>query len=300
MLTIRLHKIKKEFEIKLMTKIFNDIQFKRFTPEYEQQLATTHGNIPFKTILSMRCEYITDLIIKNHHKVIPKILHGEIETSSITVLSEKYKLPPIALLKISLSKNGYSAQDIHNILHEIPTSQPITDVYRRQVNEAIANDGFTIIDNKQQLANSLNFEKDIQNILENLGVTYKTQDELTAEQIKTHGKPISTPDFLITSNLTINGRKIHWIDAKNYYLSCFPFTVNKIKGQTKKYIDLYGYGAIIASCGVCDDLKVNGVMMIPYDDIVEYGIRSSSNTSSNTISSTVTSINMDDISTTDI
>jgi len=44
--------------------------------------------------------------------------------------------------------------------------------------------------------------------LDKNNIKYKTQEELVAEQIKNHGVPINTPDFLIKSDLYINGRKI--------------------------------------------------------------------------------------------
>ena len=48
-------------------------------------------------------------------------------------------------------------------------------------------------------------------------VRFKTQEDLTKEQMEKYGRPINTPDFLILSDFYINNKKINWIDAKNFY-----------------------------------------------------------------------------------
>ena len=93
------------------------------------------------------------------------------------------------------------------------------------------------------------FERQIEDVLKKIGVKYKTQNQLTEEQIKSCGKAFSTPDFLIESELTINGHEIKWIDAKNFFGSNVSFVKTKINEQTKKYIKNYGKGSIIFNLG---------------------------------------------------
>ena len=44
--------------------------------------------------------------------------------------------------------------------------------------------------------------------------------------MKKYNKAINTPDFLILSNLEINGIKINWIDAKNFY-GAYTYLIRK-------------------------------------------------------------------------
>ena len=49
--------------------------------------------------------------------------------------------------------------------------------------------------------------------------------------------------------------EIKWIDAKNFYGANVKFVYEKIKDQTKKYINNYGNGLIIFSHGYSDNLQ---------------------------------------------
>ena len=86
-------------------------------------------------------------------------------------------------------------------------------------------------------------------------INTNTSKKVLKEQIKTHGHPINTPDFLIKSDLYINNYKINWIDGKNFYGSTVPFIKDKIKKQTRKYLNTWGSGSIIFSLGSNENLK---------------------------------------------
>jgi hypothetical protein len=132
---------------------------------------------------------------------------------------------------------------------------------------AIENDVYALIDQSQIQKDSEKFELDIKKILDQNNIKYKTQEELVVEQIKNHGMPINTPDFLIKSDLYINGRKINWIDAKNFYGSNVPFVSDKIKKQTEKYVKTWGPGSIIFSLGFNEKLHYNNIILIDYREL---------------------------------
>ena len=112
---------------------------------------------------------------------------------------------------------------------------------------------------------SLLFEKDIEKLLIKNNIKYKTQDTLSDEQIKKYGKSICTPDFLILSQLVINGIDIKWIDAKNFYGSNNKFVINSIKKQTEKYIKSYGSGAVIFKLGCNEKLLFDNILCFDYN-----------------------------------
>jgi len=72
------------------------------------------------------------------------------------------------------------------------------------------------------------------------------------------------PDFLILDDLWINGQKINWIDAKNFYGLNTQYLKKRIKHQTKKYLDVWGSGSIIFSLGFSSGLKIPGILFIDY------------------------------------
>ena len=96
---------------------------------------------------------------------------------------------------------------------------------------------------------------------------YKTQEQLTQEQKIKFGKATNTPDFLITSELIINSKKVNWIDAKNFYGSNIEFVISKIIKQIKKYLESYGSGCLIFNHGFNSELKFQDVLILDYDSL---------------------------------
>jgi hypothetical protein len=140
----------------------------------------------------------------------------------------------------------------------------------KQLEIGASNDLYALINQDEVLKKSNNFEFSIQNILDSLGIKYKTQNELAIEQIKELNKAINTPDFLILDDLIINGNKIKWIDAKNFYGLNNQYIKKRIKHQTKKYLDEWGSGAIIFNLGFCSELKLNNILFMDYYSFEKY------------------------------
>ena len=147
-------------------------------------------------------------------------------------------------------------------------SNKLTIYDQEQFKLAEQNDIYVTLDQVEQGDESIKFEKLIEEFLIKNKVDYKTQDQLTEEQKIKYGKAINTPDFLITSELIINSKKVNWIDAKNFYGSNIDFIVSKIKKQIKKYLDTYGSGCIIFNHGFNSKLGFNDVLILDYDSII--------------------------------
>jgi hypothetical protein len=171
--------------------------------------------------------------------------------------SEKYNLSPLNLMRFIIKKK-YSQK-----LTKINKKQ-LTKFDSKMLDFSIEHDEYALIDGNKIMKEAFAFEKDIEKILINLGVKFKTQDQLSEEQIKEFGKAINTPDFLILSDFYINNVKINWIDAKKFYGSCIKFVKNKIKAQTQKYISEFGSGSIIFSLGFNNDLIFDDILIIDY------------------------------------
>lgn len=213
-------------------------------------------------ILSIRSNLMRKHMIQNHKNIQSEeknIINDYNDGMNILKLSTKYDGSPLNLLRL-IFKNKYNKK----LTQLISKNNILNYSDKKQLEIGINNDLYALINQDQILKKSSDFEFKIQNILDTIGVKYKTQNELAKEQIKKLNKPTNTPDFLILDNLFINGIKIKWIDAKNFYGLSNQYIINRIKHQTKKYIDTWGSGAIIFNLGFSSELKLNDILFIDY------------------------------------
>lgn len=213
-------------------------------------------------ILSIRANLMRSHMIANHSKVVssgPKIIMDYNDGSGVLELSTKYDGSPLNILRLIFAFKYKKKLTMLIKSNDILSSRDAT-----QLDLAISNDLYALINQDKILKKSADFELKIQKILDKLGIRYKTQDQLAQEQIKKFEKATNTPDFLILDNLWINGQKINWIDAKNFYGLNTHYIRKRIREQTKKYLDAWGSGSIIFSLGFGSGLKIPGILFIDY------------------------------------
>jgi hypothetical protein len=271
MVNIILRKLNHEIEKQVYEIIYKKKLFGKIGKKYKDILLKLYPSISIKTIRSIRSEYTKNLIIKQHYIISNNIANitQKYNSNNILKLSKIYKFPPVMMLKMILINKGFIKNNIDNAFLDVHKNiLNLSQNDLEQIKIAKKNDVFSLIDTKKQLEQSLLFEKRIERILKKHNIAYKTQENLLKEQMELYGRAISTPDFLLQSDLCINNIKINWIDAKNYYLSCTKFSQKKIKKQIGKYINLYGSGAIICKLGACNSLQFNKTIIIPFDDFV--------------------------------
>lgn len=219
----------------LKNNIINNPEFKKY-------------NISIEQIQSIRSSYIKNKMIKNHKNLIKNtnnIIKDYNNKINILELSKKYDGSPLNIMRVILLKT-HSKEQVKKIFNK---PELLNDYDLKQFEIAKNNDDFALINQDEILKKATDFEKQIEKILVNSNIEFSTQEELSIEQIKTHGKPVSTPDFLLKTELKINKREIKWIDAKNFYGSDVNFVKTKIEEQTKKYLKNYGNGCIIFNLG---------------------------------------------------
>jgi hypothetical protein len=231
----------------------------------------------FSIIKSKKSSYITkdvidsikNICVKNQiiyksitiKQNINEIINLYKSNNDIYILSQLYLYPAITLLKVIFNKI-YPELSKKNIkeLFELEQNQTyfkhkLTQYDLYNVSLAREIDEYSIVNEKIQLEEATKFEHIIGTILNKLNIKHRTQEELVNEQQKLYGHPISTPDFLLESTLMFDNMEIKWIDAKNFYGANIKFVYEKIKDQTKKYINNYGNGLIIFSHGYSDSLQ---------------------------------------------
>lgn len=213
-------------------------------------------------ILSIRANLMRSHMIINHKKVLnqeKKIINDYNNGMGVLELSTKYDGSPLNILRLVFASKYKKklTQLIRN--KKILSPQDIS-----QLDLAISNDLYALINQDEVLKKSTDFELKIQKILDKLGIRYKTQEQLAQEQIEESEKATNTPDFLILDDLWINEQKINWIDAKNFYGLNTQYLKKRIKHQTKKYINAWGSGSIIFSLGFSSGLRIPEILFIDY------------------------------------
>ena len=228
-------------------------------------------NISLEDVLSIRSSYMTIKIIKDSDRLkslINKISKLYKKGIKLSWISKKYDLSPILILKKILSSR-YSKDKIKEFFYGKHLDK-LSEFDLEQLNFAKENDIFNKVDQTEQINNSKNFELEIQNFLVKNKIKFKTQNELTKEQIKKYGKAVNTPDFLILSDFYINDKKINWIDAKNFY-GANTFLIKKnIQKQISKYIDEYGFGSIMFSLNFSEKLHFDNVLLTSFHLLKNY------------------------------
>jgi hypothetical protein len=188
----------------------------------EQVLDTFKIKINKHIIASIKSGYMKNYIIKNFFtlkKNSKSILDGY-PKDGVLKLSTKFNISPMTIIRFVFD-NLY-----HMKLKELLGSNSLSLYDKEQFNQAEKNDIYVTLDQADQSEQSIKFEKQIEDFLIKNNVDYKTQEQLTEEQKIKYGKAINTPDFLITSELIINSKKVNWIDAKNFYGSNIEFVIS--------------------------------------------------------------------------
>lgn len=220
------------------------------------------NNFYVRIILSIRANLMREHMMITHKKIMfreKKIISDYNSGLNLVGLVSKYDYSPLNLLRL-IFQSKY-----HKKLTKIMTNLDLLDLRdKSQLDWAINHDAYALINQDEILTKSNEFENKIKFILDKLSIRYKTQLELSDEQIKLEGIASNTPDFLIMDELFINGIKINWIDAKNFYGSNTKFMIKKTKSQTKKYINKWGSGSIIFNLGFNSDLSIDNILMIDY------------------------------------
>ena len=251
--------------------------YKSYAPMSEKEIENmyqrvlnkfTNTSIPIpkyfckEIILSIRANLMRDHMITNHKKVLSSkhsIIDDYENGIGILELSTKYDGSPLNLLRLIFAeKFGKKLTQL------IKKNKILSPRDKKELGLAISNDLYALINQDEVLKKSTNFELKIQKILDLNNIRYKTQEQLVEEQIKKSNIATNTPDFLILDDLFINGIKINWIDAKNFYGLNTPYIKKRIKHQTKKYLDTWGSGSIIFNLGFSSILIVNDILFIDF------------------------------------
>lgn len=108
-----------------------------------------------------------------------------------------------------------------------------------------------------QLAQATEFEDAVGRFLTARGVVFLTQNGIKAEALASGASltGLATPDFLLRSELTVNGRSVRWIEVKRFYCTGLVGDLRpwqpgvKAPVQFERYRALHGPGAAVLLYG---------------------------------------------------
>lgn len=222
-------------------------------------------NMTIEQGLSLRKALMQEKAVYGHHKMMGRantFRKRYDEGESVLQLSRRFDFPPVAIFRAILTSRGWSKVKIRDSLR-----QPDKKMEKRDVDEfrkAEEKDRVTNVDQGDTAIKADLFEVVVGNYLDKHGINYRRQEDLLKEQQKEHGRPVNTPDFLIMDKLEVNGEQIAWIDAKNFYGANLSFTKKKTRKQMNRYIDEWGFGAIVYRHSFCDAVNIPGVLKLDH------------------------------------
>jgi hypothetical protein len=111
----------------------------------------------------------------------------------------------------------------------------LSDKEIREVKRADHIDSIEHIDHSGIKRKATEFEEVFGNILTKNKITYYTEQDLR-QQAASH----AAPDFLLKHKITINGRRVAWVEVKNYYGANTKFIKRSIKKQIDRYTKKMG------------------------------------------------------------
>jgi len=167
----------------------------------------------------------------------------EIHTIGVLGMARKYDIPPYQIY-VALKQHSPEliSEDQHARIMNIDILSP----------ESVAN--------TRQKADD--YESAIINALRAYGVSFLTEIDIKNWQIVEYGRVLSTPDIYFLDDVFINGKRVYWLECKDYILAPNQLILPKVKQQLSRYIHYFGTGAVLYSQGYICDIDIPGVQVI--------------------------------------
>ena len=219
-------------------------------------------NISIDQSLSLRNALLQQKTVYGHYKMQSRskaMYKLYKEGMTIIQLSKRFDFPPMNIFREILKEKGWSKNKIKESLRN---PSQFSQRERNEFTEAEAADRVSNVDQSETQIRADKFEDIISDWFESRGVNLRRQEEMVAEQLAEHGRPVNTPDVLFLDHVKINDQPIAWIDAKHFYGADVNFQRKKMKKQTLRYVETWGQGAIIFRHGFSENLHLPGVILL--------------------------------------
>lgn len=240
-------------------------EFGSLPPERIQEIEDKLDHLPITLgqALSLRGALNQEKSVKCHYKLMRKakrLSRKYDRGESVIALSKNVDAPPVNTFRAILTGRGWSKRRIYKTLNKHPEKLSKRD--REQLELAESADSVSSVDKRISQGAAEIFENIVCDYFESLGVRFRRQEELIAEQKDKEGRAIITPDILFLDDVRINGLPCAWIDVKHFFGANVKFLRKKIQKQVKRYVTEYGHGGIVYRHGFCDGLHLEGAVQL--------------------------------------
>lgn len=170
----------------------------------------------------------------------------------VLAIAARHKIAPLAVLRQILVEEGYGEAKIRAMVANPETLPPRLAAEAAAVFES---DLGSRLNADRIKAKSQAYEDAVGAYLKGRGLEFKTENDLRAEheaatRAQQEPAPLLTPDFLFTRPVAIGGRRVVWLDAKDYPLYGGKLVASSLARQAEKYTARFGPGAMVFSGGL--------------------------------------------------
>ena len=237
-----------------------------FLPEERVQVIASkldHLPITLEQALSLRSALNQEKSVYSYSK----LMHRANEISrrynageSVVALSKRFDAPPVNTFRAVLTGRGWTKNRIKETLNKNPSRLNKRD--REQFELAESVDRVSSVNQTETQNAAEVFEVILCDYFSSVGVRFRRQEDLLAEQKVNEGRAIITPDLLLLDDVRINDIPCAWIDAKHFFGADLRFPKKKTQKQVDRYVAEYGQGAIVYRHGFCGGLKLRGAIQL--------------------------------------
>jgi len=233
-------------------------------------IESSSSSMTLSQVISLRAALLQQKAMFHHGKLLRKSekLYKEYKAGkSIVDLARDVDCPPLNVFRIILKNMHLGKAQIKKCLNN-----PEVLLRKREQEElkaAVDMDITAQFDQAHSLKVANDFEDIIADFLQEKGVTFVRQEQLTEEQMEVFGTTVLTPDFLLLDELKINETRVNWIDAKAFYGANTPMNIKTFKKQMSRYTNHWGEGAVVYLDGFSEMLKLEKCTMLTAQGVLD-------------------------------
>jgi len=259
-----LNAVKKSVQSKASPLVCSPGEFGFLPEERVQQIAKKIEklDITLEQSLSLRSALNQEKSVYSHGRLMSRAneLKRRYDSGeSVLSLSTRFDAPPVNVFRAILTGRGWSKNKIKEAL-KVPSKMNERD--REQFQLAESADRVSSVNQSETQNAAEVFEDILCDYFTSLNVRFRRQEDLLAEQKKSEGRAIITPDLLLLDDVRINGIPCAWIDAKHFFGADLRFPKKKTQKQVDRYVNEYGQGAIVYRHGFCETLRLKGAILL--------------------------------------
>lgn len=228
------------------------------------------AKLTIKQVTAIRKIVVKDKIMRGYGRMNAHIAHMSrlYAKNDILTLSMTKNFPPLNLLRGILLHRGIPPSKVYSVFaNKTDPAEILSGRDLEQFKIAEEHDAESTFNQRMITAVAADNEIRVVNFFKSQGIGMKTQDDLVAEQVAEHGRAVITPDILFTDEVIINGRRVHWIDYKDYVGTPIKFLAESNLSQAARYVTKWGPGVMLYHYGFVEGFTIPDTQLLDMDGV---------------------------------